>query len=161
MFGSAILALVDASTALLIASVVVSLGLSALMWPQIVAPAYRLWNRLAHRYVSAAERLVLWLCYWTVMFAAGQIRNSLRLARPQKEESMWIPRRSLDPSLYQQLHSSPGAGRAEGNWLSRYVGWASSLKQPWLLALLPFLCILMWLKEEEESVVREGIYTLF
>jgi hypothetical protein len=32
---------------------------------------------------------------------------------------------------------------------------------PRLLALLPFLCILLWLKGEEESVVAESIYTLF
>ena len=41
----------------------------------------------------------------------------------------------------------------EGNWVSRYCAWAWESKQPWLLGLLPFLCILLWLKGEEESVV--------
>jgi hypothetical protein len=45
--------------------------------------------------------------------------------------------------------------------VSLYVRWAWSSRQLWLLALLPALWILLWLREDEETVVREGIYTLF
>jgi hypothetical protein len=161
MIGGALLALVDVSTALLVIAIVVSAGLLGFMRPEIVAPAYRLWNRLAHRYASATERLLLWICYWTVIVAAGQTKSSLRLARPRKEESLWVPRRTADPSSYRQLHSCPDAGGTQTNWLSNYLGWASSSKQPWLLALLPFIWVLMWLKPDEEVLVRESIYTLF
>lgn len=159
--GSGILALADANIALLVVPVVWWLGLSGMIWPQIVAGPYRIWNTLARRYVSTAERLLLWICYWTVMVAAGWSRTSLRLVRPRGEESLWIARRSLEPSLYWQLHSYPSSESTKGNGMFRYLAWASSSKQPWLLALLPFLCLLMWLKGEEESVVRESIYTLF
>ena len=147
--------------ALLGLPVLLCLGLSGVVWPQIAAGPYRAWNTLARRYASAAERLLLWICYWTVMVAAGWTRTSLRLVRPQGEESLWIARQSLQPSLYAQPYSCPGAQTAGGNWISCYLAWASSSKQPWLVALLPFICMLMWLKGEEESVVRESIYTLF
>ena len=155
------LAWVNAMIALSGVPVVALLGLAGVVWPQIVSWPYRAWNTLAQRYASAAERLVLWICYWTVMVVAGVTGTSLKLERPGARESLWIPRQSLQPSLYKQLHGCPSSKSVEGNWISRYLAWAWSSKQPWLLALLPFLCILLWLKEEEESVVPESIYTLF
>lgn len=151
----------DVNIALFGVPVLWCLGLCGVVWPQIVAGPYRAWNKLAWRYASAAERLVLWICYWTVMVAAGWTKTSLQLVRPEGEESLWMPCQSLHPSLYMQLFSCSSAQTARENWWSRYLAWASSSKQPWLVALLPFLCMLMWLKGEEESVVRESIYTLF
>lgn len=136
-------------------------GLAGVIWPQIATWPYRSWNKLARIYACAAEWFVLRICYWTVMVAGGWTGTHLRLGRPGIGESLWIARQSLEPSLYKRLHSCSSSAGGEGSWISRYGAWAWGSKQPWLLALLPFLCILLWLKGEEESVVRESIYTLF
>ena len=65
------LAWVNAMIALLGVPVVALLGLAGVVWPQIVSWPYRAWNTLAQYYASAAERLVLWICYWTVIVTVG------------------------------------------------------------------------------------------
>jgi hypothetical protein len=141
--------------------ILVLLTLYGIVWPQRVVWPYRAWNKLARIYAHAAEYVVLRLCYWTVIVAGGWTGTQCRLARPGVEESMWVSRQSLQPSRYKQLHSGPGGESGERNWILRYITWAWWSHQLWLLALLPFLCILLWLEEEEEVVVQESIYTLF
>lgn len=155
------LAWVNVMIALLGVPAVVLLGLAGVVWPHLATRPYRVWNRLARFYGKVAERLLLGICYGTVMVPAGWTETTLRLSRPEMGDSLWTLHRSLPTSVYKQLHSWPSGESAGENWISRYLAWAWSSKQPWLLALLPFLCILLWLKKEEESVVPESIYTLF
>jgi hypothetical protein len=140
---------------------IMMLGSVGWVCPQLVNRPYRLWNRFARYYAGVAERLILRICYAAVIIPAGWTETSLRLRRPVSAESLWIPRRSLSVSLYKQLHSHPGSETGDAGWMLRYIAWARSSKQVWVLALLPFLCVLLWLKNDEESVVRESIYTLF
>jgi hypothetical protein len=157
----AMLGLTFESAAETFAPIIMLLGLVGLFRPGVTVRPYRLWNRLAHFYGKAAELVVLRICYWTVIVPGGWAGTILKLTRPGATESLWTPRQSLPPSLYLRLHSSRGNEGRENNWVARYLAWARQSKQPWLLALLPFLAILLWLKGEEEAVVRESIYTLF
>jgi len=134
---------------------------AGVIWPMMVSNPYRAWNRLARIYGRAAERLLLTICYVTVIIPAGWAETSLRLNRPRACESNWMDRRSLPTSLYKQLHCHRSTEMGTSSWVSRYIAWAISSKQLWAFAVLPFFSALVWLKEEEDSVVRESIYTLF
>lgn len=142
-------------------SVMVVLLLLGLAMPEWLRKPYRAWNRFGRLYGNMAERLLLRISYWTVIVPVGWTATSLRLKRPEPGESLWVPARSLPPSQYQQLYSGPGPAAKGGSWMSSYMAWAWSSNRRWLLALLPFLYMLAELKEEEEAVVRESIYTLF
>lgn len=142
-------------------SMMVVLLLLGLAMPELLRGPYRAWNRFGCFYGNMAEHLLLRICYWTVIVPVGWTETSLRLKRPEPGESLWVPAQSLPPSLYRQLYSSPGPAANGRSWISSYIAWAWSSNQRWLLALLPFLYMLAELKEEEEAVVRESIYTLF
>ncbi len=140
---------------------IVFIGSIGWVFPKLVNRPYRIWNGFARCYAGIAERTILRICYATVMIPAGWTETALRLRRPASAESLWTPRASLSASSYQQLHSYPCSETRDTGWVRRYVAWARSSNQVWVLALLPFLCVLSWLKNDEETVVRESIYTLF
>lgn len=130
--------------------------------PQILAWPYRAWNKLARIYAGFGETLLLRICFFTVLVPTGWAGSSLRLDRPRSERSLWLPRQNVPEVAYQELHGSQGRRVQKQSWVSHYISWSRCSKQMWLLALLPFLLLLSWLRSgEEEPALPENIYTLF
>jgi hypothetical protein len=122
---------------------------------------YRAWNRrLVRPFNALAARIVMAICFFIVLVAAGRARA--RMFLPQRGGAMaWTRRESLPVDAYAALFAGASPDGQSGAWLAHYLRWASRTGNLWSVALLPFLAMLTCLAAEPEKGPPANIYTLF
>ena len=121
---------------------------------------YRAWNRrLVRPFNALAARIVMAICFFIVLVAAGTARARML---PQRGGAMvWTRRASLPIEAYSALFAGASPDGQSGAWLAHYLGWARRTGNLWSVALLPFLAMLKCLASEPEKGPPANIYTLF
>ena len=122
---------------------------------------YAAWNRRLVRPLSAlAARIVMAICFFIVLVAAGRARARLSLTQAGAA-LVWTPRASLPTDAYSGLFAAASPDGSSGAWVAHYLRWARRTDNLWSVALLPFLAMLKCLASEPEQVAPANIYTLF
>jgi hypothetical protein len=127
--------------------------------PREIVRAYELWNRAAGRYARVARSWIARLCFNFVFLVLGRTGAALPLARPAPQESLWVPRGTLDARAYTSEFLHPASARRW--WIAAFAVWAVRTGRPWALALLPFLIVLRFLDPQEDLHLPSGLYTLY
>ena len=136
------------------------IGVSGLAWrrPDLLEPVYRGWNRAAKAYARRARRVVLGICFFTVIAVVRLAGGKLEIGS-QTEESRWRSRTTLSADEYRGLGRGRGSGHEarEGNLRA----WASRSGNGWIVFLIPFLRIIEAFDVRDGIATPEGIYTLY
>ena len=135
-------------------------ALAAALAPAAFRRAYALYNRIAGRFVRLARQGLLAICFHTIFLAAGRAGSTLAVRPPVPGGSLWAPRATLSPRAYSSVFTELSAPSRPG-WPMSFVRWALKSRNPWAVALLPFLLLLRILDPEPSLDVRGNIYTMY
>ena len=128
---------------------------------ELARRVYAAWNRRLVRPLSAlAARVVMAICFFIVLVAAGRARARMGLSAAGAA-LVWTPRASLPTDAYPGLFAAASPDGSSGAWVAHYLRWARQTDNLWSVALLPFLAMLKCLASEPEKVAPANIYTLF
>jgi hypothetical protein len=102
------------------------------------------------------------ICFYMIFVTVGRTGGSLRLARPDATQSLWLPRGTLTPRAYVSQHSAATEASPEKGWIWAFLSWALRSDTVWALSLLPFFILLSALQiDQKKSNFPANIYTLF
>lgn len=138
------------------------LAVPGLIEPQIAYLPYKAWNKLAQTYGRVARFYLMAICFFIVLTVIGRNGSRLRLARPQKHESHWVPYQTRSG---QGLRAVGGVIVEEGGsryWVRDFLSTIERSGNWWAYCLLPFFCLIRVLEGEgEQSDSLKSIYTLY
>ncbi len=137
------------------------LAMPALVYPQILAPPYRVVNGLAHLYMRVARIIIKGICFYVIILPIGRVESLLRLSRSGPPRSLWTPwGKDRSVNALQEYEVTSG-DHPLTRWKYVYISWAVRSGNYWTLAVLPFLILLGALDGDEETISPSNIYTLF
>jgi hypothetical protein len=138
---------------------VVLLGLAGwgLLNPPVFTLAYRIWNRVARRFASLAQRLAMAVTFHLVFTPVSMVGARFE-KRARREGSAWGSKDT--PELSEQLGYVPMRGEPE-EWSGRLRRWSRDRPSRWSLFLLPFLRLLDSLEGQTAVSTAEDVYTLY
>ncbi len=135
--------------------------LGAVAWrrPHAFETPYELWNRGARAYAVRVRKVVLTICYYSVVLPAGAVSGALVLRPIESGESGWVPHRTLPREEY----AGQGSGRrsTRDGVAGDLAAWARASGRPWVLLLVPHLLLIAALDTESAPESADGIYTLY
>jgi hypothetical protein len=153
---------------LLVSPTMMSLGLVAvpvlalpgLLWPQVAILPYVVWNKLAVEFGRYSRTWLMAICFYVILVAVGRSGASLRLARPDSGQSLWVRRQ--DPSGARNgFERVVATDESSKSWIRSFFKWSVRSGNYWACGVLPFLVLLSALDPEQDNTVPNEIYTLF
>lgn len=138
------------------------LTLTGLIWKRATLFAYRAWNKLAREYSRFTRQWLMFISYYVIFMVVGRSGSSLKLAKPVKGKSMWVPFKVYIATD----HGNPNGNIIDEfihkNWISAFFAWAKNSGNWWACCLLPFFMLISAIDEEEKKNLHPAnIYTLF
>ena len=109
--------------------------------PRIMWVAYKVWMKIVDKVCIIVNCVILWIAFAVLFSIVGTIGTSLILKKPPSKNTLWVPRATLDPQLYESPSPLPGLVALKNNWILKFLGWAIPAGHYWTLALLPFLIL--------------------
>lgn len=129
--------------------------------PSILRLPYRVWNAMASRVERVLRLAVLLAAYYAVIVPAGWTGTAMALERPAVGQSLWEPYPASGRAAYFHPYAATVDGGRGAGWVARYVKWAMTSGNAWMVALLPFLWLLSKVDAKQtQSDVPTDIYTL-
>ena len=138
-----------------------ALAVSATLRPEWWLVLYRVWNKLGLVYATAARPFLLLVCYYTIFPVLRFLGSSFISFPAVSPESAWVQRGTLPVTMYGSQHHAVQDQAGVCGWVRSYTSWAMRSKQPWALALLPFLIFFSLLERGKDTSYPADIYTLF
>lgn len=138
-----------------------ALAVSAKLRPEWWVLPYRVWNKVARLYAPVARAYILLVCYYTIFPVLRLLGSTLTSSPASSSESAWVQRGTLPVTMYGSQHHTAQEQAGVYGWVRSYASWAMRSRQPWALALLPFLILISLLETVEETSYPVDIYTLF
>lgn len=135
----------------------------AILRPEIGSRPYQWWYRVARKYARIARAATVAVCYYTVFVAVGAAGRRVVLEPPRPARSGWVPKSTLARSAYRRTDAIP-AGPLARNWWTDLLSWSLRGRQPWVVAVVPFVLLLRWfdfIEPTPTSGPASNIYTLY
>jgi hypothetical protein len=144
--------------AILGAAGVVVAALAGWFDPDVALPFYEAWSWAA----SWARRLLL---AWTLLLAFQVVRAAAWARSPEggaaDPGSGWSARTTTPAASYPGTSPLPEPDGSR-HWIARLVTWSWRSRQPWVLALVPFLVLLRGVGGARAMRALQGrLYTLY
>jgi hypothetical protein len=143
-----------------ILSIAIVLASTSIVRPSLMLRPYRLWNAAARNFARCARLLLIVVCFYIVVLFAGRLGTSIKLARPNSDESLWVSKKFIEETLRHEFPATKEA-IAYKDWVRSYFHWAKSSKQLWAIFLIPFLALLAAVEIYTDRPLPPGVYTLF
>lgn len=128
--------------------------------PELASKSYQKWRRWTRGYCHVVTVALTGICFCTVLLSGRLAGSSLRLARPRTARTMWVPRKTMATTAYDQDNRASRASPRSG-WIGTYLSWTARSGQIWAAGLLPFLILLDIVEPGQEKTAPPNIYTLF
>ena len=100
------------------------------------------------------------ICFYVIVVAVGRSGASLRLARPDSGQSLWVRRQDPLGARTASNGSSPRMNTSK-SWIRNFLKWSARSSNLWACGVLPFLVLISALDPEQDNTVPKEIYTLF
>ena len=121
---------------------------------------YVVWNKLAREFGRYSRAWLMAICFYVIVVAVGRSGASLRLARPDFGQSLWVRRQ--DPSGARNgFERVVAADESSKSWIRNFLKWSARSSNLWACGVLPFLVLISALDAEQDNTVPKEIYTLF
>ncbi len=136
------------------------IGLLVFWREQSVRRFYHGWNnKVARRLNRLVREAAMRICFFVILTVPGRFGSRMHLL--SSIESLWKNRTDSQKDTYLFPYRSGEMRIAKRGWVRGYLGWAVQSNNIWAVSLLPFLCLVKLLSEDEESAAQGNIYTLF